>query len=212
MEDNKQNSETKNTPASGTQINYGQTTTGGQTNTGAASAAKSPGEKSNTESGDSVKETFNKAKDAAGQAATEVVGQAKEKASSLIGEQKSHLAAGIGTVADSIRQIGENLQHETADGEKNQVAAFAGKYGDSLAERVERISHYMEGKDLGELASDAEQFARRNPTLFVGGAFALGILAARFLKSSDSRRTGGNKQLSKSVGKTGSKNTAVQAS
>lgn len=206
MEDSKQTSQTKNTPAGSTPTNYGQTTTG------TASAAKSADEKPNTEIGDSVKETLNKAKDAAGQAATEVVGQAKEKASSLIGEQKNHLAAGIGTVADSIREIGENLQHETAGGETNQVAAFAGKYGGSLAEQVEKISQYVEDRDLGELARDAEQFARRNPTLFVGGAFALGILAARFLKSSTSRRTGEGKQLSKSAGKTGSKNIAVQAS
>ena len=31
---------------------------------------------------------------------------------------------------------------------------------------------------------DAQRLARRQPALFVGGAFALGLLGARFLKSS----------------------------
>ena len=31
--------------------------------------------------------------------------------------------------------------------------------------------------------SDAENWARRNPALVLGGAFALGLLASRFLKS-----------------------------
>jgi hypothetical protein len=34
------------------------------------------------------------------------------------------------------------------------------------------------------LVGDVENFARRQPALFIGGALALGILAARFLKSS----------------------------
>ena len=35
-----------------------------------------------------------------------------------------------------------------------------------------------------ELLSDAQQLARRRPALFVGAAFAIGVLGARFLKSS----------------------------
>ena len=154
---------------------------------------------------------MNQAKDAAGQAATQVVGQAKEKASSLLGEQKTNLAAGINTVADSIRQIGENLQGGDG-GEKNQIAALAGKYGDSLAGQIEKISHYVEDKNFGELAHDAEHFARRNPALFVGGAFALGILAARFLKSSGSRRMSGIQLSGNSNGKKALNKPAVQAS
>jgi len=38
---------------------------------------------------------------------------------------------------------------------------------------------------------DAERLAHRQPALFVGGAFALGLLAARFLKSSKPRPSTG---------------------
>ena len=39
-------------------------------------------------------------------------------------------------------------------------------------------------RDLTELMDDVNRFARRQPALFVGAAFAAGALAARFLKSS----------------------------
>jgi hypothetical protein len=113
--------------------------------------------------------------------AGQALGQVKDKAASVIGEQKTNLATGINTVADSIRQIGENLR--TSD-ENNQIASLVGKYGDTLAGRVEKLSSYIDDKELSELVRDVETFARRNPALFVGGAFALGVVAARFLKSS----------------------------
>ena len=34
------------------------------------------------------------------------------------------------------------------------------------------------------MLSDVKDFARKNPAIFLGGAFAMGIVAARFLKSS----------------------------
>lgn len=155
--------------------------------------AQTATEKNSANSGDSIKDTLNKAKETAGQAAAQVGGKVQEKAAELVDMQKTNLAAGITAVAESVRHIGENLQ--TAD-EKNQIAAFAGQYGDTLAEQIERFSHYVEDKDFREIARDAEQFARRNPTLFVGGAFVLGILAARIFKSSGSGTANGRRRLS----------------
>lgn len=165
--------------------------------------------KTEANDGDSVKDTLNKAKEAAGQAAAQVGGKVQEKAAELVDLQKSNLAAGITAVADSVRHIGENLQNT---GEENQIAAFAGKYGDTLAEQIEKLSHYVEGKDLREIASDAERLARRNPTLFVGGAFVLGILAARILKSSGSGRANGKRHLTNLREEKPPEKMAVQAS
>ncbi|MCY7344837.1 MAG: hypothetical protein LH614_01345 [Pyrinomonadaceae bacterium] len=138
----------------------------------------------------SAKETFDKVKESAGTMANEALGQAKEKASSVLDEQKTNLASGITSVADSIRQVGENLSHSD---ENNQIAALAGKYGESLAGQVEKFSSYIDDKELKELVRDVEQFAKRNPALFIGGAFALGILAARFLKSSGQKQSSGKR-------------------
>lgn len=169
-----------------------------------ASADQKPTDKDNGADQNQAKEATHKPTGDAESTAAGLVGQAKDKATSLLDTQKTSLAAGIGTVADSIRQIGENLR---GDNEDNQIAGVAAKYGNSLAEQVENVSHYVENKNFKELARDLEQFARRNPGLFAGGALVLGILTARFLKSSDSGRTQSNGRQARSE-----KNAPVQAS
>jgi hypothetical protein len=59
---------------------------------------------------------------------------------------------------------------------------------DRLAETTERLATNLEGKDLDQIVDEVEQFARRQTALFLGGAFALGLVAARFLKSSSGSR------------------------
>lgn len=189
-----ENKETKNT------ANDDKTTTGGAASTKQAKDENSAANKTNNptesaigkgapQSGNSADagETLNQVKETVGAAAGQAVEQAKEKAGSVLDEQKTNLATGITGVADSIRQVGENF---SSSNENNQVAALAGKYGDTLAQQVERFSSYVDEKEIKEIVRDVEQFARRNPLLFVGGAFALGVLAARFLKSSGNQGAG----------------------
>lgn len=142
---------------------------------------------------DSAKETakglYDQAKNTAGQA----FGAATKRATEVLDEQKGTVAGGLTTVADSIKQVGENLN--TAQ-EPNKITETAAKYTNSLAEQIENISGYFERKDVRDMVRDVETFARRNPAYFVGGAFALGFLAARFLKSSNP------KQLRSGAGRT----------
>jgi hypothetical protein len=65
---------------------------------------------------------------------------------------------------------------------------------EQAAERVERVSGYLREKDIDQLVREAEDFARRQPALFLGGAFALGVLGARFLKSSGKQANQGGGQ------------------
>lgn len=168
-----------------------QTSSGGQNfgeqSTGSATAAKKYDSQSsgNTEisskptdsqssSTGGIKEFYDKAKQSAG--------QVTEKATDKLEEKKTVVTQGLSGIADSIRQVGESLRD--TDSEENPVGQFTAKYGDALAGQVEQISNYFENKDVREIVRDVEGFARRNPAIFIGGAFALGILAARFLKSS----------------------------
>ena len=188
MEENKQNSETENT---GTSRDSKTTTSGGAFSTKQAKETNPGMDKATPPSGDvagAAKDTFNQVKDSVGTVTTEAIDQVKDKASSVLGEQKTNLASGVASVADSIRQVGENLGKSN---ENNQIASLAGKYGDSLAGQVEKFSSYLEDKEFRDLMRDVEQFARRNPALFVGGAFTLGILAARFFKSSSQSQSSG---------------------
>ncbi len=66
------------------------------------------------------------------------------------------------------------------------------QYADRAADQIQRVSGYLGGRDISQIADEAEDWARREPVLALGGAFVLGVLAARFIKSSRPQRaTGG---------------------
>jgi len=79
-------------------------------------------------------------------------------------------------VADAVGAMGDQLRQNDPIG----LAQFA----DQAAEQIDRFSTYLRETDVDEMLADAQRFARRQPALFLGGAFAVGLLAARFLKSS----------------------------
>jgi len=103
------------------------------------------------------------------------------KAATKLDEQKSTLTTGLSTVADSVRQMSANLGSSQTD---SGLAEAAAKYTDTAAQKLENVAGYFENKNVREMARDLEGFARRNPAIFLGAAFGLGLLAARFLKSS----------------------------
>jgi hypothetical protein len=45
------------------------------------------------------------------------------------------------------------------------------------------VTSYLERTSIREMLDDGAQLARREPAIVLGGAFALGFLAARFLRS-----------------------------
>jgi hypothetical protein len=153
---------------------------GAQTSNTTSQAATQVGEvlRGNTSN---VKEVLSQAKETTTQAASQAFGQVQQKAGSTITEGKQTLAQGLTSFADGIRQLGDNLRNQ---GQQNQVVSTAANYVEPLAHQLENVAHYLERQDLRGLSRDLQGFARRNPTLFVGSAFALGLIAARFLKSS----------------------------
>jgi hypothetical protein len=85
-------------------------------------------------------------------------------------------ATRLNTVADALRQTGDQLRDQDQD--------WMATYSNQVAERVESFATYLEDHNVEDLLREAESFARRQPELFLGGAFTLGLLAARFFKSS----------------------------
>ncbi len=120
---------------------------------------------------------YDQAKETAGQAYETVT----DKAATKLDEQKSTLSGGLSTVADSVRQVGENLGSSKTD---SGLAEAAAKYTGNAAQKIEDVAGYFESKSVRDMARDLEGFARRNPAVFFGAAFGLGLIAARFLKSS----------------------------
>jgi hypothetical protein len=105
-----------------------------------------------------------------------VVDTIKDRAAAQINSQKDRATDGLGTMAQAVRQSTQQLReqhHET-------VASYV----EQAADHIERLSQRLRQKDIGTLLADAQHLARRQPALFVGSAFALGVIVARFLKSS----------------------------
>lgn len=118
------------------------------------------------------------------QVAGQAAGQVQEQASSRLNKGKANVVEGLGSVVEQIRQMGENLRQTDQGG----VVQYAAQYGDAAADRIEKLSGYLSDHEVGEIIGEVEDFARRNSTYFVGGAFLLGLLGARFLKSSSPHR------------------------
>jgi len=99
----------------------------------------------------------------------------QQQATSALSSQKDRAADGMKTVIDAVRKTGESLR------ENNGTIA---QYVDTAAGQLERWSQGLRDRDVSELMDEVGGFARRRPALFIGGGVAIGLLAARFLKSS----------------------------
>jgi hypothetical protein len=100
----------------------------------------------------------------------------KQKAQSMADSRKQQLVDRIDHVSEAFRRTGEQL--------KNEEQQDLSHYVELIGERVSRVAGYLRNHDTNDLTNDVERFARRQPAIFIGGAFAIGFLAARFLKSS----------------------------
>ncbi|MGH9904058.1 MAG: hypothetical protein ACRD8U_00580, partial [Pyrinomonadaceae bacterium] len=65
----------------------------------------------------------------------------------------------------------------------SSVAMFARRAAEGLA----GFSGSLRQRDVDSLLAQAQDFARRRPAVFLGGALATGFVLARFLKSSGQR-------------------------
>jgi hypothetical protein len=116
--------------------------------------------------------------DDAGRQTGESVGQIAGRAADLglqrADQGKNQAAQTITRIAGSMRRVSTDIE-----GEQPAVAGAAR----TVAEQAERLAGYMERTHAREMVHTVEDAARRQPLLFLGGAFALGLVAARLLKA-----------------------------
>ena len=120
----------------------------------------------------SLTDQVNQIKDGAHQA----LDQARDTVKTQISEQKDKVVGTLESVTEALHQTGREL-HASSPG-------VVGDYAESLAHQIDRAAGFLKDNDLDALTARLASIARSEPVLFVGGAFVLGILVARFLKSS----------------------------
>jgi len=133
---------------------------------------------------DKVGQLVDQAHDTAGQ----VTEQAKQQATSQLESQKERSVDGLVAVAQALRQTGQHL--------REQEQGTVGEYVEKAAERVEGLTNYLRSKDVTQLVGETQEFARRQPVMFLGTALALGFAGARFLMSSGRRASQRQRALS----------------
>jgi sirohydrochlorin ferrochelatase len=131
-------------------------------------------------SGGSAREQIREVKDQVVGQAKNTLQQARERATSSLGESKSQVAEQFGTIADALRRTTEHLRSE----DQQRIAGLT----ETVARQVDRVANYLRSKDARAMRADLEGLARRRPAIVLGGALVLGLIGARFLKSSQRER------------------------
>jgi hypothetical protein len=111
-----------------------------------------------------------------GSSTHDVADRIRGAASTQLSQQKTRATDGLTGLSDTIRQSTQTFR----DNNQDTVA----RYVEMAADRIDQVARHLRDRDIGDLARDVEQFARRQPAAFIGATFMAGMLAARFLKSS----------------------------
>jgi len=105
--------------------------------------------------------------------AADTAAKAKDLVSTRVAEQTGKSAGEIGRVAEALHDTSKQLEGNVAS-----------PYVEKAALQLERASTYLRTTNIPDLARAVDGFARREPLLFLGGAFLVGLAGARFLKAS----------------------------
>jgi hypothetical protein len=107
--------------------------------------------------------------------AKDTAGEATDRLKEKVSDQKEAGAEYVGHLAETMRRAAREFDNNLP---------IAGKYIRKAAAQVENVSDSIRTGDFNDLVRNAQSFARRQPTAFLGMAVLAGFAAVRFLKSS----------------------------
>jgi hypothetical protein len=108
------------------------------------------------------------------ESAKDLAAQAGDKILSSVAEQKAAGADFVSGMAGAMRRAANEF------GDVPQAA----QYIRLAADQIDSVSDAFRRRDLNQLVSDVQDFARRQPTAFMGAAVLAGFAVMRFLKTS----------------------------
>lgn len=140
-------------------------------------------------------------------AVSEQVSSTRDQVAQQVRDQASHLAESASTAASGATARLRNAAEDQKNAGADFVSSFAGAvrsaanalesqsplasdYIRRAAEGIDGVSETLRQRDLNELLYGVQDFARRQPTAFLGISALAGFAAIRFLKSSAPPRYG----------------------
>jgi hypothetical protein len=104
---------------------------------------------------------------------TEFVDATRSAIEGMLDDRKDRVAQQMGGIAEAVRCAAQCF-------ERSDSRTIAG-YADRAANQIDQLSHLIRDRHWSEIVADAEDLARRRPTLFIISATAIGFLAGRLL-------------------------------
>jgi len=174
-----------------------------------------------TEKTDSSQRNFESTNRTAGSAADQVLSagrELKDKASDFANSSGEKVREQMSGLADAAREVGADAADrftEMVETQKDAGARYvvgiaeamrraarefdtdlpvAGTYLRKAASQVDAVSNTVRNGDFNDLLKEAQDFARRQPTAFLGMTVLAGFGLVRLLKSSN--QSGGNSDMS----------------
>lgn len=115
--------------------------------------------------------------------------EAKSKVREAAEAQRQRAAEAVGGMAGALHRAADDLKSENES---------MGRYTNMAAERLDEVASYLRDTDWNSVIDGAEDFARRQPYWFIGGAMAAGFLVARTIKNAgETRRQGSVARMSR---------------
>ncbi len=109
-----------------------------------------------------------------GDAAVDMANNAKEKVEAAVSQRKSLGADYLGSIAQATERAAREFEAEVPQ---------AAVYIRQTSEKIQGVADAVRQRNVREMVEDVQDFARRQPTLFFGGAVVIGFAALRFFKS-----------------------------
>jgi hypothetical protein len=109
--------------------------------------------------------------------AADVAHAAADRARSEAETRKGAAAGTIDQLADAVDNVGGNLSDSPT----------LSRYASELSGSMHSLAERLRSRSIDDVANDVRSLARRNPTVFIAGSIAIGLLGARFLKATARR-------------------------
>jgi hypothetical protein len=107
---------------------------------------------------------------------------AKDRARTEVETRKGTAAGTIDQLANAVDTARNDLSGSPT------LSQYAGELSGSMHALAERLR----SRSIDDIASDVRRIARSNPTVFIAGSIAIGLLGARFLKATTQREDEGS--------------------
>ncbi len=102
----------------------------------------------------------------------------KFQAQSILLEQRDRTARNLSALAEALKDAGNKLRENRSRSVANMT--------ETGAEKVEQFSNYLRESDPDRMVRQVEDFARRQPVVFVSTLFVAGLLLGQLLSSGES--------------------------